>query len=210
MFDDDDSLTCNDDTLIDLDDSEIIDLPIPHKQTSIQSWFAFSLLPRYTEKVEVPPSLSRLERILASFTMYNQLKEANMDSHFQQVFERLQLEWTYIGGLVCQFCFISTFPDHGPLFVTARSLSCVSTYHPDHSALNVLIILLFISVDTAVFSIAPGSLFTVGTYARSAIAASSIVSGLGIVCDAWFLLRYNWADLHTFIVSHLSTLVLLV
>ena len=67
-----------------------------------------------------------------------------------------------------------------------------------------------ISVDTAVFSIAPGSLFTVDTYARSAIAASSIASGLGIVCDAWFLLRYNWADLHTFIVSHLSTLGFLV
>ena len=210
MFDDDDSLTCNDTTLMDLDDSEIINLPIPYKQTTIQSWIAFSLLPRYTEKVEVPQSLSRLERILASFTMYNQLKEANMDSHYQQVFDRLQLEWTYIGGLVCQFRSISTSPDHGPLFITARSLSCVSTYYPDHSALNVLIVLPFISVDTAVFSIAPGSLFTVDTYARSAIAASSIASGLGIVCDAWFLLRYNWADLHTFIVSHLSTLVLLV
>ena len=53
------------------------------------------------------------------------------------------------------------------------------------------------------FSIAPGSLFTIDTYARSAIAASSIASGLGIVCDAWFLLRYNWADLQTFIVSTL-------
>ena len=51
MFDDDDSLTCIDDTLMDLDDSEILNLPIPHKQTSIQSWFAFSLLPRYTEKL---------------------------------------------------------------------------------------------------------------------------------------------------------------
>ena len=105
MFDDEDSLTCNNDTLMDLDESEIINLPIPQKQTSIQSWIAFSLLPRYTEKVEVPPSLSRLERILASFTMYSQLKEANMDSHFEQVFLRLQLEWTYMGGLVCQFRF---------------------------------------------------------------------------------------------------------
>lgn len=195
---------------MDLDDSENINLPIPCKQTSIQSWIAFSLLPRYTEKVEVPPSLSRLERVLASCTMYNQLKEANMDSHFEQVFVRLQLEWTYMGGLVCRFRFISMFPDHHPLFITARSFSCVSTYFPDHLALNVLIDLPFISVNTAVFSIAPGSLFTVDTYARSAIAASSIASGLGIVCDAWFLLRYNWADLHTFIVSHLSTLTLLV
>ena len=194
---------------MDFDDNETINLPIPHTQTSIQSWIAFSLLPRYTEKVEVPPSLSRLERILASFTTYNQLKEANMDSHFEQVFLRLQLEWTYMGGLVSRFCFIIAFPDDGPLFITARSFSCVSTY-PYHLALNVLIYLPFISVNTAVFSIAPGSLFTVDTYARSAIAASSIASGLGIVCDAWFLLRYNWADLHTFIVSRLSTLALLV
>ena len=79
--------------------------------------------------------------------MYNQLKEA-MDSHFQQVFDRLQLEWTYIGGLVCQFRFISTLPDHGPLFITARSFSCVSIYYLDHSssALKVLIVLPFISV----------------------------------------------------------------
>jgi len=55
------------------------------------------------------------------------------------------------------------------------------------------------AVDTAVFSISPDSIFIVNPYARSAIAASSISSGLGIACDAWFLLRYNWADLTTFI-----------
>jgi len=58
----------------------------------------------------------------------------------------------------------------------------------------------FSSVDTAVFSISPGSIFSVDPYAQSAIASSSIASGLGISCDAWFLLRYNWADLHTFTV----------
>ena len=105
-------------------------------------------------------------------------------------------------GWYVDFILLACFPNHGPPFITARSFSCVSTCYPDHLTLNLLIDLPFIRVDTAVFSIAPGSLFTVGTYARSAIAASSIASGLGIVCDAWFLLRYNWADLHTFIVSH--------
>ena len=59
------------------------------------------------------------------------------------------------------------------------------------------------SVDTAVFSMSsgPGSLFNVDSFAQSAVAASSVASGLGISCDAWFLLRYNWADLHTFRVS---------
>ncbi|KDQ31513.1 hypothetical protein PLEOSDRAFT_23374 [Pleurotus ostreatus PC15] len=55
------------------------------------------------------------------------------------------------------------------------------------------------AVDTAVFAISDDSIFVVDPYARNAIAASSIASGLGISCDAWFLLRYNWADLHTFI-----------
>ncbi|KAJ3505614.1 hypothetical protein NLJ89_g7326 [Agrocybe chaxingu] len=55
------------------------------------------------------------------------------------------------------------------------------------------------AVNTAVFSISPDSIFQVDSYARSAIAASSIASGLGITCDAWFLLRYTWADLSTFI-----------
>lgn len=100
---DDNSSTCNDDTLMESDDSEPISFPISHQQTSIERWIAFSILPRYTEKVEIPPSLSLLERILASFTMYNDLKEASMDSQFELVFVRLQLEWTYIGGLVCQF-----------------------------------------------------------------------------------------------------------
>jgi len=86
---------------MDSDHSETRTVAVSHKQPSIKDWFAFSLLPRYTEKVEVPPRLTRLERILSSFTMYSELKEANMDSHFERVFVRLQLEWTYMGGLVC-------------------------------------------------------------------------------------------------------------
>lgn len=65
--------------------------------------------------MEGPPSLTRLETILVSFTMYRELKEASMDSHFEQVFARLKQEWTYVGAQVCQFHFISTFSDHGPL-----------------------------------------------------------------------------------------------
>jgi hypothetical protein len=55
------------------------------------------------------------------------------------------------------------------------------------------------AVSAAVFAMSPDSIFVVQSYARNAIAASSIASGLGVTCDAWFLLRYNWAELHTFI-----------
>lgn len=101
-FDDPDCSTCIDeDTFIDTDHSETGTIVISHKQPSIKSWLAFSLLPVYTEKVDVPPPLTRLERVLASFTMYSEMKVANMDSHFEKIFARLQLEWTYVGGLVC-------------------------------------------------------------------------------------------------------------
>ncbi|EDR07297.1 uncharacterized protein LACBIDRAFT_328163 [Laccaria bicolor S238N-H82] len=109
--------------------------------------------------------------------MYSELKEATMDSEFDKVFARLQMEWTYIGGLL-----------------VAIAVYVHSTSFPEGVA-NVT----YISVDTAVFSISQGSLFNVNFYARRAIATSSIASGLGIACDAWFLLQYNWADLQTFI-----------
>ncbi|KAJ7105401.1 hypothetical protein C8R43DRAFT_1046743 [Mycena crocata] len=54
------------------------------------------------------------------------------------------------------------------------------------------------AVDTAVFSISPDSIFAINPFARSAVAASSISSGLGIACAAWFLVRYAWVDQHTF------------
>lgn len=54
------------------------------------------------------------------------------------------------------------------------------------------------------FTISSGSLFTIGRYAQAAIATSSVASGLGIACTAWFFLRYNWADTSTFIVRRRS------
>jgi len=37
-------------------------------------------------------------------------------------------------------------------------------------------------------------------YACTAMAISCAACGLGIACDVWFLLRYGWVDLGTFIV----------
>lgn len=63
-------------------------------------------------------------------------------------------------------------------------------------------------MNAAVFAISPDSLFQIQPYALSAIAASSIASGLGIATDAWFLLRYNWINLETFIVRYSQLLLL--
>ena len=40
------------------------------------------------------------EKILASFTSYESLKHARLDSEYECVFERLQTEWCFVGGLV--------------------------------------------------------------------------------------------------------------
>ena len=147
IFDDGDSLTCVDDTPMDADYNDTRTVLISHQQPSIGVWLTFSL-PRYTMKVEIPPPLTVLEKTLASVTMYSELKEANMDSHFERVFVRLQQEWTYIGGLVCRSRFIGTFSDHGPLSIVARRFSCVSTLYLNRSAFNLLIHLLFCIVLT--------------------------------------------------------------
>ncbi|KAG5634113.1 hypothetical protein DXG03_006298, partial [Asterophora parasitica] len=71
-------------------------------------WLALALqpgiLPQYTEKIEVPDDkqeLTLLERILASFTVYAELKAARTEEEFGRVFGRLQVEWGYVGGIVC-------------------------------------------------------------------------------------------------------------
>ncbi|PFH45778.1 hypothetical protein AMATHDRAFT_71094 [Amanita thiersii Skay4041] len=126
---------------------------------SAARWFSPSLIPQYVQEIKVPPSMNRAERALASFTMYRELSEAVSESQYQAVFERLQMEWTYVGGLLVALA----------------------------------------AVNTAVFSISPDSVFKVNSWARSAIATSSVASGLGIASDAWLLFRYNWASLNTFI-----------
>ncbi|KAH7889056.1 hypothetical protein F5I97DRAFT_1935422 [Phlebopus sp. FC_14] len=49
-------------------------------------------------------------------------------------------------------------------------------------------------LDAAVFGFSSGSLFTVDSVAKRAIAIGSIASGIGLSIDAWFLMVYNGAD----------------
>ena len=60
------------------------------------------------------------------------------------------------------------------------------------------------SVNAGIFAITPDSIFKIDSYAHIAVATSSAACGLGIACDVWFLVRYNWVDLKTFVVRILS------
>ena len=101
---------CNEDTLQDNIDnkssgsSEILAIYTREIQLPNAPWFAASDLPQYiAEDVKVLPSLNLAEQIIASFTVYEEMKDAVLDSHFEKVFHRLQQEWTYVGGLVSLF-----------------------------------------------------------------------------------------------------------
>ena len=60
-------------------------------------------------------------------------------------------------------------------------------------------------VNAAMFAITPDAIFKINSYTYIAVATSSTACGLGITCAAWFLLRYNWVELETFIVRTLLT-----
>jgi len=55
------------------------------------------------------------------------------------------------------------------------------------------------SVNAGIFAITPDAIFKVNSYAYTAVCTSSAACGLGIACDVWFLVRYNWVDLGIFI-----------
>lgn len=89
---------------------------VPVASNPITRWLAASLLPQhilepskptvppYTETVEVyEPLDGRIrwwEQAISSFTMYLELRDARTDSDFEVVFQRLRMEWTFIGTLV--------------------------------------------------------------------------------------------------------------
>ena len=57
------------------------------------------------------------------------------------------------------------------------------------------------------FAITPDSVFKVNSHAYNAVATSTTACGLGIACNIWFLFRYSWVDLETFIVCTLLILL---
>ena len=57
-----------------------------------------------------------------------------------------------------------------------------------------------VSVNAGILGITSDSIFKINSYAYSAVATSSAACGLGIACDVWFLVCYNWVDSETFIV----------
>ena len=59
-------------------------------------------------------------------------------------------------------------------------------------------------IDAAVFGFAPDGLFAVQGFSREAVSVGAIAAGIGLVCDAWFLIMYSGANVQKFQVSHVG------
>lgn len=75
-------------------------------ETGRKIWIAAArdvLLPLYTEKLVLPPQqgdMRLIERLLAAFTLYAQMRCAQSESDFDPIVRRLQGEWAVVGTLV--------------------------------------------------------------------------------------------------------------
>jgi len=141
-------------------------------------------------------------RALSSFTLYGELSVACTPEEFASVRSRLQLEWTFDGGFVSRFTTVlldSQFIHHS----TYSSWVLLRKFFTIRWRFGMLTTTA--SVNTAILAITTDSIFRIDSYAYTAVATSSAACGLGIFCDVWFLLRYNWVELETFIVRTLVT-----
>ncbi|TFK23268.1 hypothetical protein FA15DRAFT_695183 [Coprinopsis marcescibilis] len=117
-------------SLFDLSSEQCLDTPPEHIpshtviSTSTTQWFTASLLPQHTldhSKPPVPPytetievyepvdlRMSWWERFIATFTMYAEIRDARMDSEFEAIFQRMRMEWTFIGTLLAGLAAVNT------------------------------------------------------------------------------------------------------
>ncbi|KAJ3908814.1 hypothetical protein F5879DRAFT_249502 [Lentinula edodes] len=102
-------------------------------------------------------------------------------SMYDKIYQRLQVEWTYIGTLLLGLAAIDA-----AIFAISPSSSSPSFSDVASGAK---------AADLASSS----SLFPVDSYAREAVSLSTISTALGLLCDAYFLMIYAWGDVSTFV-----------
>jgi len=140
-------------------------------------------------------------RTLSPFTLYGELSVACTPEEFALLRSRLQQEWSFDGGFVSKLITVlldSQLMRHSP-YSSWVLLRKFCTIRRQFGTLTTT------SVNAAILAITTDSIFKIDSSAYIAVATSSSACGLGIVCDVWFLLRYNWVDLQTFIVRTLLT-----
>ena len=140
-------------------------------------------------------------RALSPFTLYGKLSIACTPEEFVLVCSRLWQEWSFGIGFISKL--ITVLLDSQLIRHSTYSswvLLCdFCTIHRQFGMLTTT------SVNAAILAITTDSIFKIDSSVHTAVATSSSACGLGIACDIWFLLCYNWVDLETFIVHTLLT-----
>jgi len=157
---------------------------------------------RPNEEPTTTTTLPWHRRTLASFILYGGPSVTPTPEEFASVRSRLQQEWSFVGGFVSRFTIMpleSQFIHHSTysLWVLLRKFFTICWRFGTLTATA--------SVNATILAITTDSIFKIDSYAYTAVATSSAACGLGITCDVWFLLRYIWVDLQTFIVCTLPT-----
>ncbi|KAJ3810774.1 hypothetical protein F5876DRAFT_76462 [Lentinula aff. lateritia] len=107
--------------------------------------------------------------------------EGSHFSMYDKIYQRLQVEWTYVGTLLLGLAAIDA-----AIFAISPSSSSPSFSDVASGAE---------AADMASSS----SLFPVDSFAREAVSLSTISTALGLLCDAYFLMIYAWGDVSTFV-----------
>jgi hypothetical protein len=64
-------------------------------QMGTMSWIAFQFLPRFTDQVNAPQSLSAIEALLIRFSPYQEMLDAVSDDEYQCILDGLKTEWRW-------------------------------------------------------------------------------------------------------------------
>jgi hypothetical protein len=140
-----------------------------------------------------------------TLTYHRELREARVDSDFDQILVRLISEWYYTGASV-SVIFRSRFetpvltlrPSSSPS--PRKSPPCVSLRSPSD-------LIVLHSVDTTVFGFSTGNLFNVDSFAKRSLIISSVAAAIGLFLDVWFIFAYSCADVRKFRVSPPALLI---
>ncbi|KAJ3783295.1 hypothetical protein GGU10DRAFT_377787 [Lentinula aff. detonsa] len=100
---------------------------------------------------------------------------------YDKIYQRLQVEWTYVGGLLVGLAAIDA-----AIFAISPSSSS-----PSFSDIA--------SGADAANIMSPSSLFPINSVAREVVSLSTISTALGLLCDAYLLMNYAWNDVGTFV-----------
>lgn len=164
-----------------------------------------SLLPLtyVSDNVSITSGTSLASSAFDTLTYHRELREAQMDSDFDQILGRLLSEWYYTGASVSRAC----YPPRPKIYRLAFHLA---PFHYRVSISAVWFVLLFDlitmapwshSVDTTVFGFSSGTLFSVDSFAKRSLIISTVAAAIGLFVDVWFIFAYSGADVRKFNVS---------